>query len=86
MQYLSLPVPVARFFKRLINVISSLTISNQYLLLQKVDPKLVESEKDGANDVASHASYIKFMDSVRLGTAIFQNRGEFIHQTHLRSY
>lgn len=37
MYSLSLPIPVAQFLRRLFNVISSLTISNQYFLLQKTD-------------------------------------------------
>lgn len=37
MTYLSVPIPVARFLKRLFNVVSSLAISNQYLLVQKSD-------------------------------------------------
>lgn len=37
MSSLSLPVPVALFLRRLFNVVSSITISNQYYLLQKTD-------------------------------------------------
>ncbi|KAH8114762.1 alpha/beta-hydrolase [Phellopilus nigrolimitatus] len=37
MYHLSLPLPVARFLRQLFNVFSSLAVSNQYLLLQKVE-------------------------------------------------
>ncbi|KLO15953.1 alpha/beta-hydrolase [Schizopora paradoxa] len=37
MTYLSVPIPVARLLKRLFNVVSSLAISDQYLLVQKAD-------------------------------------------------
>lgn len=40
MHCLSLPIPVARLLKRLFNVVSTLTISNQYIIAQKaeIDP------------------------------------------------
>jgi len=50
MTYLSVPFPVARFLKRLFNVVSSLTISNQYLLRQKADGNgSIGAAKDGKN-------------------------------------
>lgn len=44
MNYITLPVPVVRFLTRLINVLSSLTISNQYLLLQRADAGLQDAD------------------------------------------
>ena len=35
--HLSLPIPVSRFLKRLFNVVSTLAITNQYLVLQRAE-------------------------------------------------
>ena len=37
MHCLSLPLPVARLLKRIFNVVSTLAISNQYMLAQKTE-------------------------------------------------
>lgn len=43
MHCLSLPIPVARLLKRLFNVVSTLTISNQYIIAQKAE---IDSVRD----------------------------------------
>ena len=49
MQILAIPFPVVRFLRRLFNVVTSLTISNQYLLVQKADRECdVAGTKNGS--------------------------------------